>query len=251
MKRSIRCLLAILSLIMISSAKSSGQYKTLAESPMFKNNKVNVFRDTANGTVYSMHLMDSLYQAGAAKFQIFNFKTRADSVYWQIRFITELPTIKPKWAGKNFPFNDFTDLKGNRITPGKLKGKIIIINCWSVTCGPCVKEIPYLNKLKDSLGEKNFVFLALTYDQPEEIEKFLASDKLKKFLNIAHPEFNFHLIADQKDYLDKQLALISYPTTFIVDQKGIVSEVLEGVNLDSRQNPKSFEEIMAAVKRIQ
>jgi len=119
-----------------------------------------------------------------------------------------------------------------------------------VTCGPCVAEIPYLNKLVDSLAGKNVVFWALTFDEPAEIKKFLVSAKLKSFLNTENPEFKFQLIGDQNDLLNNTLGVKSYPTTFVVGSDGIIREVIEGLNLDKLQKPKAYEDIMAAVNKL-
>lgn len=231
------------------SAKTFSQYKSIAESPLFKKDKINLFVDSSK-TVYTLPIMDSLYKIGKAKFQITNYSTKGDSIFWQIKFITELASIRSKWINKVFPFSVYTDLNHNKIEPEKIKGKIVIVNCWSVTCGPCVAEMPYLNKLVDSLGEKNFAFIGLTYDEPKAIKDFFSSDKLKKYLNVSKPEFKFQLVGNQKAYLTDTLGVIGYPTTFIIDSDGVIKEILEGINLDKSNKPKVYEEIMAVLTAI-
>src|SRR5882757_4163865 len=171
----------ILSMVCLVNAKAFSQYKSLTESPMFKKDKVNLFQDSLGKKVYTLAHLDSLYQAGQAKFQIYNFHTNEDTIFWHLRFITELPAIRPEWINKAFPRVRFKDINNVEAGNDAFRGKLLIVNCWSVTCGPCVAEIPYLNKLVDSLVEKGVVFLALTYDEPGEIKKFLGSEKLKKF----------------------------------------------------------------------
>ena len=59
----------------------------------------------------------------------------------------------PKLAGKPLPDGTFTRLAGGTATFASLKGKPAIINLWSQTCVPCVKEMPTLDALHARLGD--------------------------------------------------------------------------------------------------
>jgi peroxiredoxin len=50
--------------------------------------------------------------------------------------------------------------------------------------------------------------------------------------------------------LNNILGIKSYPTTFIVDQKGIIKQMIEGLDLDAQKNPKVYSEIMDALKQL-
>ncbi|MFI5124498.1 MAG: TlpA family protein disulfide reductase [Chitinophagales bacterium] len=237
-------------LVLFMWSTSYSQYKTLAESPMFKNGKDNYFQDTADKKIYSLAHMDSLFKTGKSPFEVITASSVGDSMLWQIRFISEMPTIRPRWIHQPFPLPELMDMNGKKVDSVALKGKIWIINCWSISCGPCIKEMPYLNRLVDSLDNLQFAFLGITFDKPDEIKDFFNSDKLKKYLGTPKPEFKFTLIADQENFLTHILGVINYPTTFIVDRTGIVKEVMEGVNLDESQNPKVYDEITLCLKGI-
>lgn len=234
---------------------SFGQYSSLKESPMFKNGKQNVFRDSVTNILYNISFMDSLYKIGKTPFQVISSDEKGDSIIWLIKFLNEeelkrISSIKSQWLNKEFPLKDFTDIQNIKIKSNDLYGKILIINCWSITCGPCIKEMPYLNKLKDSLNSDKYVFLGITFDDTESITKFFNSDKLKVFLNTQHPTFNFRIIPNQKTLLNNILGVKNYPTTFIVDQKGIIKQMIEELHLDAQKNPKVYSEIMDALKQL-
>lgn len=237
-------------LIWLSGSRVFSQYKTLTESSLFKKDKVNLFWDSAGGTTYTLPHMDSLYQAGLAKFQIYSYHASGDSVFWHIRFISSLPSIRARWVGKPFPAAVFTDADHHLISTEKLRGWVLVVNCWSVSCGPCVAEIPDLNKLVDSLEEKKVVFLGLTFDKYPEIEAFLRSQKLKDLLRMEKPVFKFQLIGEQKDFLDHTLGVGAYPTTFIIGTDGIVRDVIIGVDLDKERKPRSYEKIRQSIDHL-
>lgn len=230
---------------------SFAQYSSLKDAPMFKNNKCNIFRDSVNNVRYNISVMDSLYKTGNAPFQVISNVEDGDSVIWLIKFIPkDFGSIKSQWLNKEFPLKDFTDIQNNIVKANELRGKILIINCWSITCGPCIKEMPYLNDLKNDLKSNKYVCLGITFDDTESITIFFKSDKLKKYLNNQNPSFNFRIIPNQKILLNNILGVKSYPTTFIVDQKGIIKQMIEGLHLDDQKNPKIYSEIMDAIKLI-
>ncbi len=242
--------LGSIALGLLISFQVNAQYKSLTESPMFKNDKVNVFLDSVSRQVFTMHVMDSLYKTAKVKIQIYSKELRADSIYWKIMMIDTVPTIRSKWIGKQFPEANFTDMKGRKVSIADLHGKILIINCWSITCPPCILEIPQLNQIAEESTKDGIVCLALTFDKAEDIHKFFKSEKLKDYTKMSRPEFKFNIVSDQKLLLDKSLEVISYPTTFIVVRDGLIKEVFEGINLDETRKPKSYTEIMAVVSKL-
>ncbi|HEY4208220.1 MAG TPA: TlpA disulfide reductase family protein [Puia sp.] len=153
------------------------------------------------------------------------------------------------WVGKPFPAATFIDTGHNVINIEKLKGSIVVINCWSIHCGPCVAEIPDLNRLVDSFAGKNVVWLGLTYDQLPEMEAFFHSQKAKEVLQMGNPAFKFRLIGDQKDFLANTLRVGVYPMTFIVGTDGIIREVIKGMSMDKDGKPKTYEKMRSALDR--
>ncbi|KXB78861.1 antioxidant, AhpC/TSA family [Prevotella sp. DNF00663] len=239
-------------IMIFNQIDSFGQFSSLKDSPMFKNNKHNIFRETLTNTYYEMSEMDSLYKTGKSPFQILSNIKKGDSIVWMIKFINEDDfTIKSQWLNKKFPLKDFVDIHNIQIKTSELTGKFLIIYCWSVSCGPCIKELPYLNALKDSLNKDNYILLGVTFDNSVSIRNFFKSNQLNTYLNDENPSFAFRIIPNQKEFLNNVLGVKSYPTTFIVDKKGFIKQIIEGVNLDEQKKPKIYSEIMETLKRIE
>jgi len=49
--------------------------------------------------------------------------------------------------GSQLPALTFKDASGKEINTASLKGKPVLINLWATWCGPCIAELPALNKL--------------------------------------------------------------------------------------------------------
>lgn len=68
-----------------------------------------------------------------------------------------------------------------------------LINLWATWCAPCVREYPDFMVLQQMYGERNFEFVSLTLDNPDQGEKAL------KFLKKVHsPVANYHWNEEDK-----------------------------------------------------
>src|SRR5262249_55572179 len=71
------------------------------------------------------------------------------------------------------------DLQGKKWQLADLKGKVVFINFWATWCGPCIQELPHLQKLHEQMKERKDV-LVLTMNIDEEVglvEPFMKENK--------------------------------------------------------------------------
>ncbi len=120
------------------------------------------------------------------------------------------------------------DIDGKIIEKKDFTGKVFIVNCWSLGCAPCWREIPYLNKLKATLGTEKYMYIALTYDDDEEIVKALQAPTAKQIMNSEKPGSDCHVIPAQKGFIRNVLTVHRYPANFFIDRKGVVRDLLFG-----------------------
>ncbi len=102
-----------------------------------------------------------------------------NSTSQMVNFIVE--TIKPleedmKVVGRIFwiytknaykePLSfELTDIEGKVYTNENLLGKVVVLNFWRTRCGPCVKEIPELNKVARQYAERDdMMFISMSMD---------------------------------------------------------------------------------------
>ena len=132
---------------------------------------------------------------------------------------------------KPAPDFELTDMQGNLWTLKKLRGKVVILNFWFTSCGPCIKEMPELNKLVQEYKDSNIVFLALTYNNAEQVKAFLAKRP-----------FNYTQLPNSSE-LDKKYQISSWPTSMVIDKKGRVKMVVNS-------SPQIREELGAAINSV-
>jgi thiol-disulfide isomerase/thioredoxin len=106
----------------------------------------------------------------------------------------------------------FSDAQGGRHTLKEFRGRYVLLNLWATWCGPCVKELPALAKLKSSLGGAGMEVVAVNVGRS-------SADETARFLTDHHAEA-------LTPYLDTNLALMrvfgayGLPLTVLIDSQG-------------------------------
>lgn len=113
--------------------------------------------------------------------------------------------------GDSMPEFTYEDLKGNKITLDKYKGKFVFLDFWAQWCSPCKEEIPYLKKLVEKYKDKGIVFVSIcVWDE---------KDKWKNYLQKS--EMNWEqLYAGSDNKLTTQLNINGIPHFMILDKDG-------------------------------
>jgi peroxiredoxin len=118
--------------------------------------------------------------------------------------------------GKNFPEFNFKDLNGIEYNNDNTKGKIVVVKCWFIACQACVAEFVELNKLVLKYqNRKDIIFISLALDSKEKLNQFL-----------SQKTFNYSVVADQKQFINNELGISSYPTHLIIDRSGKIIKVV-------------------------
>jgi thiol-disulfide isomerase/thioredoxin len=140
--------------------------------------------------------------------------------------------------GEKFSKIKTTDMYGNKINTKEYKGKILVVNYWFTNCGPCVQEIPELNKIVEKYKNDNdIVFISIALDDANTLESFLKTHVFK------------YKIIDNGSFLTNQNGIKAYPTNVVVDRNGKVYFHTSGLSLNTvLWIDKSIQEIKAKVE---
>ena len=137
-------------------------------------------------------------------------------------------------ASRGTPLPDFTltDTAGKTLNLASLKGKPVLINLWATWCGPCVLEMPMLDKMagaNDLGGEKGLRVITVSQDMQgaAKVAPFFAE---KKF---AHLE----PWIDAKNDLGFKYNTGELPTSVLYDAAG--KEVWRMIGAHDWSNPRT------------
>lgn len=97
------------------------------------------------------------------------------------------------------------------------RGSVLVINCWGIDCGPCVEELPHLDKIQEDYKNRGLKVIAINTDvedRHEEVRQFVAKNDF---------DFEVYLRAPGSDTKFRQSIDPEYaadPYTLIFDKEG-------------------------------
>lgn len=103
-----------------------------------------------------------------------------------------------------------TSAKGETIQLNKPM-KPVLVNFWATSCPGCIKEMPDLAKMKQSLGDRfELVAVSMDYDPVEQVEKFIKSNP-----------YPFTFVMDTDGKIAKAFGdVLLTPTSFLIAPNG-------------------------------
>jgi thiol-disulfide isomerase/thioredoxin len=126
-------------------------------------------------------------------------------------------------TGRKLPPATFKMFDGSTTSFSALAGKPVVVNVWSWTCGPCIAEMPDLEKVHLAMGDRiSFVGMNAAMD---------GEDKAKEFAKKTGVTYALWQDTDAKFEID--LSIASFPATIVASADGtIVWQTAKSLNAD-------------------
>ena len=119
-------------------------------------------------------------------------------------------------VGDKAPDFEVKTLKGETVKLSDYKGKKVMLNFWATWCGPCKAEMPDMQKFYEQ-GHEDVVILAVNIDPQLDVQKF-----------VDDMSITFSILLDEEDKINTDYKVISIPTTYFIDKKGIIRDKFIG-----------------------
>jgi peroxiredoxin len=113
-------------------------------------------------------------------------------------------------TGVKAPDFELKMLDGKNIKLSELQGKKVILNFWATWCPPCKAEMPEMQKYFEE-NPKDVVILAVNIDPQLDVQAF-----------VDEMGITFPIPLDEEDTVNSIYQVISIPTTYFIDTKGII-----------------------------
>ncbi|MFO0668308.1 MAG: TlpA disulfide reductase family protein [Polyangiaceae bacterium] len=144
--------------------------------------------------------------------------------------------LRPDYAGadRTAPMFTLPNMQGKPVSLEAYKGKVVVLNFWTKTCGPCLEEMPEIVELTKILKDRKdvAVLTVSTDDGPDDVR-----GTLKGVLR-EDPPFEVLFDPDSKIVAGK-FGTRLYPETWIIDQRGVIRARFDGARMWS--NPAVVE----------
>jgi thiol-disulfide isomerase/thioredoxin len=110
----------------------------------------------------------------------------------------------------------FTTMDGGRVALSSFRGKPLVLNFWATWCGPCVLELPDLDRL--AAGGVQVVAVSADHGGAGVVKPFLVKH------DVSHAE----VVLDAGGEARQAAGVVGFPTTLIIDAQGRLRGRLEG-----------------------
>jgi len=107
----------------------------------------------------------------------------------------------------------FSALDGREVDMAKLKGKVVLVEFWSTSCGPCVAEMPSVKSAYRRFHDRGFEVVGINLDDKESVLRRFIKEK-----GLPWPQY-----FDGKGWENKfavQYGIFGIPTMWLVNKAG-------------------------------
>ncbi|WZH35128.1 MAG: TlpA disulfide reductase family protein [Microbacterium enclense] len=130
--------------------------------------------------------------------------------------------IAPDQRGEPVDFAGTLD-NGSPVSSADFVGKVLVVNFWYATCGPCIIEAPRLEQAYQSFQGQDVAFLGInTYDQGPTALSFARDNGVSYSSALAVNDAELKLAFNDKTPLN------ATPTTLVLDKQGRVAARIIG-----------------------
>jgi peroxiredoxin len=143
------------------------------------------------------------------------------------------------WAGREsyrpvIPGSDAPDFAYASLDRGEIRlsdylgEKVVLVNVWATWCGPCVVEMPSMQRLYDSLEGEDFEILAVSVDAPAgQADMFgRPGGDLRAFTDELG--LTFPILHDPDGSIQRLYQTTGVPESFIVGKDGVIYRKVAG-----------------------
>jgi thiol-disulfide isomerase/thioredoxin len=130
------------------------------------------------------------------------------------------------------------------------RGKVVVLDCWSTSCVPCIEEFPNLVALQNRHSRENLACVSLSFDYegigtPEE-----QRDRVLEFLRKQGARFDNVLSTLDSDALSIKLEIPSIPAVFVFDRQGKLHKRFDNRNASRTGGPFNYEQVSQVVEQL-
>ena len=102
-----------------------------------------------------------------------------------------------------------------------LRGKVVYVDFWDTTCGPCREALPALSGLRDQFARDDVEFVAVNLDpDPRAALRFLER------YPVSYP-----VVSDPSGQSARNWGVQALPTAFLIGRDGVVHDMKRGFDV--------------------
>jgi len=140
-------------------------------------------------------------------------------------------TYNPERCGTKLVFLDrLVGKKAQEAKNAENAKKVLLITFFNIDCKPCRKELPFLQELYERYEKDGLGILAVNTDYSKE-----KVSELREF--VKKSGFTFPVLKDRFQALQRRYGVESFPTMFILNERGEIKAIRVGYNEEKMPFP--------------
>lgn len=130
------------------------------------------------------------------------------------------------------------------------KGKVVVMDAWSTSCPPCMKEFHNLVDLHKKYGPDKVACVSLSFDyegldKPEEVKP-----RVLEFLQSQGATFENLMSNEESDVLYRKFKLGAVPAVFVYGRDGQLRKRFDNEKATNKSEAFTYEQVGALVAEL-
>jgi thiol-disulfide isomerase/thioredoxin len=131
------------------------------------------------------------------------------------------------------------------------KGKIVVLDAWSTSCLPCIREFPNLVALQKSHADDvacislNLDYIGLKSKPPE-----FYRERVLKFLNKQNSALDNVLCSEESEVMFEKLGVPSIPAVLVYDRAGKLAKTFDNSDAENEDEGFTYKDVTAFVDEL-
>ena len=127
-------------------------------------------------------------------------------------------------------------LDGQPVELSSLRGKVVVLDFWATWCGPCRRELPIVDKLREEFGDE-VRFLGINAEDSGTVKGFLKKNA-----------YGLTMLMDSKRTVNRTYGVHAIPTLFVIDRDGVIRQHFIG-GREARELHQAIAAVLGATAR--
>lgn len=134
----------------------------------------------------------------------------------------------PLDVGSRAPDYVATTLRGDSVSLSAFRGEVVLLNIWATWCAPCVREMPALQRLHETMAGQGLNIVAVSVDAPPTTLNPLGQLATDVQDFIDRFGLTFTVLHDPSGDIQTVFQTNGLPTTYIIDRDGRIRRKVMG-----------------------
>lgn len=157
--------------------------------------------------------------------EVINLNVNERQVEKVLRYLRDLRSLN---IGQEAPNFKTQTLQEKSISLSDHKDKIILVEFWATSCGPCIAEIPHLKSTYSKYSDNDFEIIGISLDKnSEKLENFIEDNEM--------PWPQIHLKKGFNSKIADLYSVLFIPRNYLIGKDGnIIAKDLRGEELETK-----------------